>query len=192
MGAAGAVLGWYALAAVLARASGIGSPPAWRIAELAGAVLLAWRFGAWTGLGLARPSARALAIGLGAGLVLGAGGWLVAHAMGGRMDVADPWLVPWAAVSEEVLYRGALWALVASRWGTQAALLFTSAAFALAHGGAAPWPWLGGFAFGLVRLLAGSVWAAILAHAMGDAGIFCGLLGETAGAWSEDHVSGDS
>ena len=91
--------------------------------------------------------------------------------------------LPWAlatllvAVGEEVVLRGALFDALGERWGTIAAILGASAAFALIHVPLYGWHvvpldfgvglWLAG-----LRLLSGGVAAPAVAHAIADLATF--------------------
>ena len=89
-----------------------------------------------------------------------------------------------SALAEEVLFRGVVWALLASIGGTPFALIGSSVAFGLWHvvvsahqakrldtpmarwiAGSVVATFAAGMGFGLIRLLTGSVWAPAVVHA---------------------------
>ena len=93
-----------------------------------------------------------------------------------------------APALEEAVFRGFLFAAFERAHGGLAALLATSAIFALLHGGQYGWLWqqlavLGavGCAFGGIRLRSGSAKASALAHAA-----YNGLLFLLVAAWSSE------
>ena len=86
-----------------------------------------------------------------------------------------------AGFCEEFLYRGFLfWLLAAASVGKKTTLAITSVAFGLAHCFWGPWGMLWttalGFTFGLAVLWRGSVWPAVVAHAVLDLFIEPGLI----------------
>jgi membrane protease YdiL (CAAX protease family) len=77
-----------------------------------------------------------------------------------------------APVAEELLFRGFLFAALApSRVGKAGTVLITSALWALAHAGPAPWVIVGGIflmgiVLGVLLLRFGSLWLTIVLHAI--------------------------
>ncbi|MDE2446821.1 MAG: CPBP family intramembrane metalloprotease [Alphaproteobacteria bacterium] len=86
-----------------------------------------------------------------------------------------PSVVLGAPLTEEVLFRGALFSgLVASPLGRTGAVLITAALWAFAHAAAAPWLTIGmlflmGIFLGLLLLRFGSLWVTIACHAAWNA-----------------------
>jgi len=131
------------------------------------------------GLRVERPTATAVVTGVVGGLVL------VGVAVVGRLGSTVPStplpvaFAPWAlatvlvATAEEAVLRGALFGALDERAGTIAAVLVTSAAFALMHVPLYGWGvvpldfgvglWLAG-----LRLVSGGIAAPALAHALAD------------------------
>jgi membrane protease YdiL (CAAX protease family) len=173
-------------AAVALRAEVGGADPA---SSLSGALVF---IAALAALALAageRPGRlrlRPLLLGGGAGLVLVAGSLagrpVVAVHPYAALPLAGAWtvLVTLVAVAEEALLRGALFRSVESWLGPVAALLLTSAAFALLHlplygPGAMPLDFAVGLWLGALRLLTGGWAAPAAAHAVAD--LAAGWLG---------------
>jgi len=150
---------------------------------------LAFRLGSWgswtaVGLGRARAAPRllgmatllgCLAVGLPSLLILAIGWYEVAPGGDGNAAVSAlslaAVLLP-AALWEELLARGYLFATIRERWGAPAALILTSVGFGLLHLGnpganlqAVLQVSLAGFWLGGILLATGSLYAAWLAHA---------------------------
>lgn len=85
--------------------------------------------------------------------------------------LALPGIILGAPVTEELIFRGALFsALVNSRVGRFGAVLISSALWALIHLSAAPWLYVGvifimGLVLGVLLLRFGSLWVTIACHA---------------------------
>jgi membrane protease YdiL (CAAX protease family) len=141
----------------------------------------------WSAVGLGRAAwrPRLLARGAGHGLLLLAGvvaiGVVAGHfrlqpAAGGAADALGEalrmaWVLAPAALWEELAFRGYLFRTTAETWGPRAAIVATSAAFAIVHAdnpGAGPVPLAvvaaAGAWLGAVRVVTGSVAAAWAAH----------------------------
>jgi uncharacterized protein len=86
-----------------------------------------------------------------------------------------PSVILGAPLTEEVLFRGALFSgIAASPLGRTGAVLITAALWALAHAAAAPWLFVGmlfvmGIILGLMLLRFGSLWVTIACHASWNA-----------------------
>jgi uncharacterized protein len=84
---------------------------------------------------------------------------------------ALPGVILAAPITEELIFRGALFSAIASsRLGRIAAVLITSALWALVHVTAAPWLFVGvlflmGICLGVLLLRFGSLWVTIVCHA---------------------------
>ena len=97
--------------------------------------------------------------------------------------MALPSVVLAAPLTEEIIFRGALFAGIASsRLGRAGAVLITAALWALAHASGAPWLFVGvlfimGIALGLILLRFGSLWVTIACHASWNALSSLGLFG---------------
>ena len=89
--------------------------------------------------------------------------------------IALPSVILAAPLTEEVLFRGALFSAIASsRLGRVGAVLITAALWALAHAASAPWLFIGmlfimGICLGLLLLRFGSLWVTIACHASWNA-----------------------
>jgi uncharacterized protein len=92
-----------------------------------------------------------------------------------------------APLSEELLFRGALFSAIRNSWfGQTGAVVITSAMWALVHGAAAPWLFvfvifIMGLVLGVLLLRFGSLWVTIIVHAAWNAittlTIFAGVGG---------------
>jgi uncharacterized protein len=97
--------------------------------------------------------------------------------------LALPSVVLAAPLTEEIMFRGALFSGIASsRLGRTGAVLITAALWALAHASGAPWLFVGllfmmGIALGLLLLRFGSLWVTIACHASWNALSSLGLFG---------------
>lgn len=97
--------------------------------------------------------------------------------------LALPSVVLAAPLTEEIMFRGALFSGIASsRLGRTGAVLITAALWALAHATGAPWLFVGvlfmmGIALGLLLLRFGSLWVTIACHASWNALSSLGLFG---------------
>ncbi len=97
--------------------------------------------------------------------------------------LALPSVVLAAPLTEEFMFRGALFSGIASsRLGRTGAVLITAALWALAHASGAPWLFVGllfmmGIALGLLLLRFGSLWVTIACHASWNAMSSLGLFG---------------
>ena len=97
--------------------------------------------------------------------------------------LALPSVVLAAPLTEEIMFRGALFSGIAtSRLGRTGAVLITAALWALAHAGGAPWLFVAvlfmmGIALGLLLLRFGSLWVTIACHASWNALSSVGLFG---------------
>ena len=97
--------------------------------------------------------------------------------------LALPSVVLAAPLTEEIMFRGALFSGIASsRLGRTGAVLITSALWAMAHATGAPWLFVGvlfmmGIALGLLLLRFGSLWVTIACHASWNALSSLGLFG---------------
>jgi uncharacterized protein len=97
--------------------------------------------------------------------------------------IALPSVVLAAPLTEEIMFRGALFSGIASsRLGRTGAVLITAALWALAHATGAPWLFVGvlfmmGIALGLLLLRFGSLWVTIACHASWNALSSLGLFG---------------
>lgn len=134
-----------------------------------------------------RPRARDLGVGVATGLATAALSLLllyVARRWGagaseippGVLDMRLPEWARWGAVGlvvgvvpliEEALFRGAVFGVLARRFGAPVALTVTAAAFGLAHGSdvavlASTLAY--GVAWGYLRARTGSIWAGVVAH----------------------------
>ena len=96
--------------------------------------------------------------------------------------IALPSVVLAAPLTEEIIFRGALFAGIAnSRLGRVGAVLITAALWALAHASGAPWLFVGilfvmGITLGLILLRFGSLWVTIACHASWNALSSLGLF----------------
>jgi membrane protease YdiL (CAAX protease family) len=144
------------------------------------------RWGSWTNVGLGRAGAAprllglatllgCLAVGLPSLMILAVGWYGIVPGGDGSPVVSAlslaAVLLP-AALWEELLARGYLFATIRDRWGAPAALVLTSVGFGLLHLGnpganlqAVLQVSLAGFWLGGVLLATGSLYAAWLAHA---------------------------
>lgn len=180
-----AVLRCVALSAALAAASaaraalnGTTTETAFVAGALFGAALLLVAAVGWPrGRVLHLPASHAVAIGLlgGAGLIVVP--LLVGAARSGAFR-PEPFVL-WAAITclvalgEETLLRGALFDTATEAFGTPAAVLLTSSAFALMHvplygSSIVPVDFAAGLALAGLRLLSGGVAAPAIAHALAD------------------------
>jgi uncharacterized protein len=97
--------------------------------------------------------------------------------------LALPSVILAAPLTEEIMFRGALFSGIASsRLGRTGAVLITAALWALAHAAGAPWLFIGvlfmmGIALGLLLLRFGSLWVTIACHASWNALSSLGLFG---------------
>jgi uncharacterized protein len=97
--------------------------------------------------------------------------------------LALPSVILAAPLTEEIMFRGALFSGIASsRLGRTGAVLITAALWALAHATGAPWLFVGvlfimGIALGLLLLRFGSLWVTIACHASWNALSSLGLFG---------------
>jgi uncharacterized protein len=92
-----------------------------------------------------------------------------------------------APLSEELLFRGALFSALRNSWfGKSGAVVITAALWALVHGASAPWLFvcvifIMGLALGVLLLRFGSLWVTIIVHAVWNAAttltIFTGVGG---------------
>jgi membrane protease YdiL (CAAX protease family) len=174
MGLAGLIIGRWA-AAVDGYVDPIPVGLAFGVALVGVAVLGGWR-----------PE-RVAVRSVGVGLVGGAA--LVLVALFGRVTSVTPQidglsgasfaLGPWAAATclvalgEEAVLRGALLDRIAARFGLPAAVMLTSAAFALMHVPLYGWHVVpldlgAGLWFAGLRLVTGGTWAPTVAHAVAD------------------------
>ena len=96
---------------------------------------------------------------------------------------ALPSVVLAAPLTEELLFRGALFSAIASsRLGRVGAVLITAALWALAHATSAPWLFVGmlfvmGICLGVLLLRFGSLWVTIACHASWNAMSSLALFG---------------
>jgi membrane protease YdiL (CAAX protease family) len=79
--------------------------------------------------------------------------------------------------AEESGFRGYFQVVLESRYRAPAAIIVSSAVFALAHVATHPWPtasvfFLAGLIFGTIALLTNSIWPGIVVHMLGDATFF--------------------
>ena len=139
-------------------------------------------------LGLHAPTPgsldRAFAVTLGVGMLFA---WIIGDIAPARASVT--WamllsLVVWQPLVEELLFRGVIQGILlgttagaASRWGLSAANVATSLLFVLVHFVNQPFIWaIGVFVpsllFGLFRERTGSVWPAVVMHALFNAAFF--------------------
>jgi membrane protease YdiL (CAAX protease family) len=88
-------------------------------------------------------------------------------------------------VFEELVFRGFLLPLIARSTGNAAAIVLTTAPFALLHGSQYGWAWqailivaLAGMVFGYARVATGSTLAALLIHMGYNATLFIGFLAQ--------------
>jgi uncharacterized protein len=103
------------------------------------------------------------------------------------MAVALPGIIFGAPMSEELIFRGALFASLRGTWvGQSGAVVLSAAAWALVHGFSAPWLFvflifIMGLFLGWLLLRFGSLWVTIAAHAAWNAfsslAIFGGVTG---------------
>ena len=97
--------------------------------------------------------------------------------------IALPSVILAAPLTEEVLFRGALFSAIASsRFGRVGAVLITAALWAMAHAASAPWLFVGllfvmGICLGLLLLRFGSLWVTIACHASWNAMSSLALFG---------------
>jgi membrane protease YdiL (CAAX protease family) len=144
---------------------------------LFGGALLAAAALASQPLHLHRHSARAFVIGLGGGAAIVAVS-LAAHPLAGLPVPPEPFAL-WAAVTclvatgEEATLRGAIFDRARAAAGLGAAVLLTSALFALMHVPLYGWSVVpvdfgAGLVLGGLRLLSGGVAAPAIAHAIAD------------------------
>lgn len=144
---------------------------------LFGGALLAAATLASQPLYLRRPSARSIAIGLGGGAAIVAVAFAM-HSLAALPVQPQPFVL-WAAVTclvatgEEVMLRGAIFDRARAAAGLGAAVLLTSALFALMHVPLYGWSVVPvDLAAGLVlcglRLLSGGIAAPAIAHAIAD------------------------
>jgi membrane protease YdiL (CAAX protease family) len=118
-------------------------------------------------VGIGRPGAASLALGLLAGFALLLQP-LTGHQLGRVAPAAMMWIAP-AAAAEEFVFRGVLFAALERAGGVWLALVGSTAAFTLAHLAADPSASLIlvlvlGAYLGLLRLLSSSLWAPGVAH----------------------------
>ncbi len=119
--------------------------------------------------GLTAPTFRSLLLGCGAALAL-----LLPTAVGNGYSIRAPslWVTGWVLLVvpiEELYFRGLLFAAIHRLAGVRAAVLGSSAAFALAHGLAYPGKPLfvvaiAGVYLGVLRVITGNLWAPAIAH----------------------------
>jgi len=137
------------------------------------------------------PGARALAVGAAATLVQVAVTYLlfrraeaivpglreqvvVLYRLLGHPSAWQAWFaLPFVAVSEEVIYRGALQSMLVPRLGRLPAIALAATLYALAHAASASWALVAlalvcGLFWGLVRVLGGSLWAPVVCHLVWD------------------------
>jgi membrane protease YdiL (CAAX protease family) len=119
-------------------------------------------------VGIRRPRAPAVAIGLLAGVMLVFPVWHWPAAT----PVTTGWLVMAVGV-EEIVFRGVLFVALQRAGGLGLAIVGSTLAFALAHAGAYGWPGLAlvilaGLYLGVVRALSRDCWAPGIAHLLMD------------------------
>jgi uncharacterized protein len=102
--------------------------------------------------------------------------------------LALPGIVFGAPVSEELIFRGALFSALRQSWvGKTGAVVLTAAAWALIHGASAPWLFVSmiflmGLVLGVLLLRFGSLWVTILVHAAWNAMTTLGIFGTIGGS----------
>ncbi len=112
-------------------------------------------------------------------------------------DLADePWLfalalpgiVLGAPLSEELIFRGALFSVIRNSWfGQTGAVVITAALWAVIHGASAPWLFvfvifIMGLLLGWLLLRFGSLWVTIAAHAAWNAFSTLAIFGGVSGS----------
>ncbi|MBN1826442.1 MAG: CPBP family intramembrane metalloprotease [Candidatus Eisenbacteria bacterium] len=145
--------------------------------------------------GLGAPGAADLAIGLAAGALMI--GWNVLYQSllvrrgdhgrgevrigGGAGKAAAAYLLLSTSFTEEVIFRGWFFPLVAVRFGAATGLAASALLFTLTHLGKGIHGKVAVFAYGLILggawMITGSVWACVLAHATVNGAAFFGPFG---------------
>jgi membrane protease YdiL (CAAX protease family) len=99
---------------------------------------------------------------------------VVLYRLLGHPSTWQAWFaLPFVAVSEEVIYRGALQSMLVPRLGRLPAVALAAMLYALAHVASASWALVAvalvcGLFWGLVRELGGSLWASVACHLVWD------------------------
>lgn len=101
--------------------------------------------------------------------------------------LALPGIVFGAPISEELIFRGALFSALRQSWvGKTGAVVLTAAVWALVHGSSAPWLFVAmifvmGLVLGVLLLRFGSLWVTIMVHAAWNAMTTLGIFGTIGG-----------
>ncbi len=89
-------------------------------------------------------------------------------------------------MAEEFIFRGALFSMLRQSWfGKTGAVIISAAAWAVVHGGAAPWLFvfvifIMGLLLGMLLLRFGSLWVTVVVHAVWNGFTSLAILGGTA------------
>jgi uncharacterized protein len=102
--------------------------------------------------------------------------------------LALPGIILGAPISEELIFRGALFSRLRNSWfGKTGAVVITAGLWALVHGAAAPWLFvfvifIMGLLLGWLLLRFGSLWVTIVVHAAWNAFSSLAILGGVSGS----------
>jgi membrane protease YdiL (CAAX protease family) len=102
--------------------------------------------------------------------------------------IALPGIVFGAPLSEELIFRGALFSALRQSWaGKTGAVVLTAAVWALVHGSSAPWLFVSmiflmGLVLGILLLRFGSLWVTIMVHAAWNGLTTLGIFGTIGGS----------
>jgi uncharacterized protein len=102
--------------------------------------------------------------------------------------IALPGIVFGAPLSEELIFRGALFSALRQSWvGKTGAVILTAAVWALVHGSSAPWLFVSmiflmGLVLGILLLRFGSLWVTIMVHAVWNGLTTLGIFGTIGGS----------